>query len=64
MAIRASKVKGHKKGMRGLLAEKASVQGVKARRMARQKPHSGAKMRALKVKNKGKRRSKMPTERK
>ena len=62
MAIRSKKIKSHKKGMRGLLAEKAAVQARKARKAEREKPHSGAKMRALKVRNKGKRR-RVPTER-
>jgi len=62
MAIRAKKIKAHKKGMRGLLAEKAAVQAAKQRKAEREKPHSGAKMRALKAKNKGKRRG-VPTKR-
>ena len=61
MAMRVVKVKKNPK----LMAEKASVQAVKARRKARQKPHSGAKMQALKLKakNVGKRRRKIPTVR-
>jgi hypothetical protein len=56
MAIRAKRIKASKKGLRGLLAEKAAVQAVKARKMAREKPHSGVKAALLKAKNKGKRR--------
>jgi len=66
MAIRASKIKASKKGMRGLLAEKAAVQRVKARRAARRKPHSGAKAAALKLKAqrmRKRRKSVMPTVR-
>ena len=64
MAIRKKKRLAHPKKMRGLMAEKASVLKVKARRTARQKPHGGyptkrtmgVKMQAIKAANQKRRR--------
>ena len=59
MAIRNRKWEKHPKKMRGLLAEKAGVAARKARKAAREKPHSGAKAAALKLKGQRVRKGRM-----